>query len=349
MVISDWMMPEMDGLELVRHVRDAAKEGKGYVYVILLTAKTETDDIVRGMDAGADDFLSKPFDENELRVRVRAGQRIIDLERSLAERNEQLQSANRRMSDDLEAAARVQQSLLPAELPEIPGINLAWSFQPCDELAGDFLNVFALDAKHLAMYVADVSGHGVASSLLSVTISRVLTVQPSSTSILLRPDASGKLQVVPPVEVVRELNRRFQMDESGMYFTLVYGILNTESLQFQYASAGHPPILQMPASGVSAFLEGAGLAIGWDVDGDFDQHEVNLTSGDRLFLYSDGVPEAMNGELEPFENHRLVEACSAGRSHRLRSIVDSLLHSVEQWCAPVGPKDDVSILAAEIE
>jgi sigma-B regulation protein RsbU (phosphoserine phosphatase) len=347
LVISDWMMPEMDGLELVRRIRGATE--RGYVYVILLTAKTETDDIVKGMDEGADDFLSKPFDRNELRVRVRAGQRIIELERSLADRNEQLQAANQRMSDDLEAAARVQQALLPATLPDIPGVNLAWSFRPCDELAGDFLNVFQIDEKHLAMYVADVSGHGVASSLLSVTISRVLTAQASSSSILVRSDESGHKSVVPPAEVMRELNRRFQMDDSGMYFTLVYAMLNTDSLEFQYASAGHPPILRIPASGKAAFLGGTGLAVGWDVDGDFDQHEVHLKSGDRLFLYSDGVPEAMNGELEPFEDHRLIEACSAGRTHRLQSTVDSLLDSVQQWCAPVGPKDDVSILAAEIE
>ena len=154
---------------------------------------------------------------------------------------------------------------------------------------------------------------------------------------------------MPPLEVIRELNTRFQIDESSMYFTLVYGVLNTDTLHFQYASAGHPPILRIPASGAPEFLEGAGYAVGWDADGDFDQHEVNLKSGDRLFLYSDGVPEAMNGEMEQFENHRLIEACSAGRSHRLQSTVDSLLNSVEQWCAPVGPKDDVSILAAEIE
>ena len=137
--------------------------------------------------------------------------------------------------------------------------------------------------------------------------------------------------------------------ESGMYFTLVYGILNTESRQFRYASAGHPPILQISASGETDFLKCEGLAIGWDSDSDFDQHELSLESGDRLFLYSDGVPEAMNRDLEPFEDHRLIETCSARHSDGLQSAVDSLLQSVEQWCSPLGPRDDVSILAAEIE
>ncbi len=346
LVITDWMMPDMDGLELISRIRDAPNDS--YVYAILLTAKTETEDIVKGMESGADDFLSKPFDRNELRVRVRAGERIIELERHLADRNKQLETVNQRMSSDLEAAARVQRSLLPTALPDRPGVNLAWSFQPCDELAGDFLNVFAIDDKHLAIYVADVSGHGVASSLLAVTISRMLTIQATTSSILVRPDETGSIELVSPAEVLGELNQRFQMDESGMYFTLVYGLLNTETLKFQYACAGHPPVLRVPASGEPAFLPGEGLAIGWDLDEDFDQHEVTLKAGDRLFLYSDGVPEAMNEQLEQFEDHRLIEECCKSSAQTLQATVDDLLQSIERWCLPNGPKDDVSLVAVEV-
>src|SRR5262249_10795760 len=118
LVISDWMMPEMDGLELVRRIRSCPRPG--YVFIILLTAKSRKEDIVRGMEAGADDFLAKPFDREELRVRLRAGERIVRLEQNLARQNEELQranaaitAANQRMKRDLEAAAKVQQSLLP--------------------------------------------------------------------------------------------------------------------------------------------------------------------------------------------------------------------------------------------
>jgi two-component system NtrC family sensor kinase len=84
-VISDWMMPEMDGVELIQRIRSSQRPG--YVYTILLTAKSEKEDLVRGMEAGADDFLTKPFDRDELRVRLRAGERIIQLEQTLAEQN----------------------------------------------------------------------------------------------------------------------------------------------------------------------------------------------------------------------------------------------------------------------
>ncbi len=87
-VISDWMMPEMDGPELVRRIR--ASERPGYVYIILLTAKAQTEDLVEGMEAGADDFVAKPFERDELRVRLRAGERIIQLEQTLAQQNREL-------------------------------------------------------------------------------------------------------------------------------------------------------------------------------------------------------------------------------------------------------------------
>jgi DNA-binding response OmpR family regulator len=91
LVLTDWMMPEVDGLELVRRIR--AAELPGYVYIILLTARTEKQDLVQAMEAGADDFLAKPIDQDELRVRVREGERIVRLERKLADQNRQLREA----------------------------------------------------------------------------------------------------------------------------------------------------------------------------------------------------------------------------------------------------------------
>ena len=348
MVVSDWMMPQMDGLELVRRIRgwDAA----GYVFVILLTAKSAKEDIVAGMEAGADDFLSKPFDRNELRVRLRAGERIIELERSLAQRNQMLTEANQRMKSDLEAAARVQQSLLPSSLPEVPRAAFAWDFKPCDELAGDFLNVFQLDEKHIGMYVADVSGHGVAASLLSVTISRVLTPQASMSSLLVKPDdgPNGR-RIVPPAEVAKELNKRFPMEESGdKYFTMAYGILNTETCEFRYVSAGHPPIIRFSPHGEAELLKVPGTPIGWFADAEYEDQVVPLRAGDRLCIYSDGLSEAVNAQSEQFGEQRLMRTLARSSSQDLAGRLAAVVQEVEVWCSTEGPDDDVSILAFEI-
>ncbi len=156
--------------------------------------------------------------------------------------NNQLETVNNRMSRDLDAAAKVQQSLLPTSMPDTPRVRFAWKYIPCDELAGDFLNLFALDDKHIAAFVVDVSGHGVASSLLSVTIGRLLTPQVSSSSLLVRDQNGSNGPLVTPVaEVAAELNRRFPMeDQNGLYFTMLYGVLNLETLEFRYVATGSP-------------------------------------------------------------------------------------------------------------
>jgi sigma-B regulation protein RsbU (phosphoserine phosphatase) len=346
-VVSDWMMPEMDGIELVRRIRGS--QTNGYVFLILLTARSKKEDIVVGMEAGADDFLSKPFDQGELRVRLRAGERIIELERNLAQRNELLQEANKRMTRDLEAAARVQQSLLPGTVPDVPQARFAWHYRPCDELAGDFLNVFRLGDKHVGMYVADVSGHGVAASLLSVSISRVMTPQASASSLLLKPDGRGVYQVVSPGEVVAELNSRFPMEECGdRYFTIVYGVFDLETGEFRYASAGHPAVVVLRPGQAPETLEVASLAIGWVDDVDYDEHTVQLTRGDRLLLYTDGIPEAMSPDLQQLGEDRMLESFDQSRFRPLEESVTSLVRMVEDWCSHTGPTDDVSLLAMEM-
>jgi sigma-B regulation protein RsbU (phosphoserine phosphatase) len=345
-VVTDWDMPRLDGRELIERIRGSG--ATNYVYLIMLTGRSEKVDLIAGMEAGADDFLSKPFDRNELRVRLNAGERIIRLERELAEHNQKLSTVNARMSRDLDAAAKVQQSLLPTSALDNRRVSCSWQFLPCDELAGDFLNIFALDDNHVAVYVVDVSGHGVASSLLSVTVGRMLTPLVSASSLLVQ-NRKGTNRVVPPAEVASELNRRFPMEEqNGMYFTMVYGVLALNTLEFRFVSAGHDPVVHVPRAGTPYMLEGDGMAIGWIEDMKYDDHVIKLKPGDRLYLYSDGVPEAMDEELNQFTMKRMLETIELGESQSLDDSVSLLLESVQCWCARNGPKDDVSILGLEI-
>ena len=263
--------------------------------------------------------------------------------------NHQLESANGRMSRDLDAAAKVQQSLLPTTTPDTSRVSFAWQYLPCDELAGDFLNVFALDDQHVALYVVDVSGHGVASSLLSVTVGRLMTPLVSASSLLMQENADGTTRVVPPSEVAYELNRRFPMeDQNELFFTMLYGVLNVETLEFRFVSAGHDPVVHVPRDGTPTLLEGSNMAIGWVEDMEYDEEVVTVQPGDRLYLYSDGVPEAMDGELNQFTMKQMMEMIELGQSQSLDDSVSLLLKSVQRWCAKNGPKDDVSILALEI-
>lgn len=342
LVLTDWMMPKMDGLELIRHIRCDGQSQ--FAYIIMLTSKSETSEIVEGMEAGADDFVTKPFDRNELRVRVRAGQRIVELERTLSDQNQ-------RMKTDLNAAAELQESLLPSETPQVDDVDFAWTFRPCDELAGDILGAFKLDEQHVGFYVADVSGHGVAASLLSVSISRMMSPTASQSSLLVQAaDDAQQNHITAPNVVLRELNRRFPMEESGgRFFSIVYGVLHVPSRKLLVASAGHPPVMRLSASREIKPLEAEGMLIGIIDDYEYESCEVILNPGDRLFAYSDGVVEQLGDNDEEFGDPRLIEIISATGSNPLPDAIRSLEDAVVDWSPGGRLNDDLSILALQLK
>ena len=351
MVISDWTMPKMDGLELLRRIRSF--EGVGYVYTILLTAHSEKEDILAGMESGADDFIAKPFDQDELLARLKVGLRITNLEQDLAKRNYELGKINARMHRDLEAAAKIQQSFLPTKLPECDEVEFAWKYVPCDELAGDTLNVFYLDKEHIGLYLLDVSGHGVSAALLSVNLSRALNPNPGQSNLLkeLTPESPG-YKIVQPEDVAERLNQRFPLDvNTGQYFTMQYGQLNIESKVFKFFSAGHPPMIQIKKDGSSKAVKVRSMPIGFVVGAGkiYKEQILNLATGDRLYLYSDGIIEAMNPEREQFGVDRLCEHLSKFRSLPLSETLDQISAEIDRWTVGKGCGDDLSVLALEIK
>ncbi len=347
-VITDWMMPEMNGLELVKHIRE--NQSSDYVYIIMLTAKSEKEDLVIGMDTGADDFVAKPFDRDELRVRLRAGERIIQLEESLSQKNVDLQKANERMKLDLEAAAEIQKSLLPTSPPQLKGINIAWRFRPCDELAGDIFNIFNLDEDEIGFYVLDVSGHGVSAALLAVTLSRMLSPVLDQASLLKSHTKSPPgYYISKPAHVANQLNKRFQIDpNNGQFFTLLYGILNKTTNQLRYVSAGHPGIIYMSQTSEAELLRVRSMPIGFMEDAEYQQQVLQLSPGDRIFIYSDGIPEAENPQNELFGNEQMLTTLQDLAHLTIEDSLDQLLQNVEVWCKSPSLKDDATLLSIEI-
>ena len=178
--------------------------------------------------------------------------------------NEKLSLANDRMKNDLEAAARVQRALLPDKMPTVKGINFAWYFRPCDELAGDILNVFMLDDRRVGVYIIDVSGHGVSASLLAVTLSQMLLPLPGQ-SVLFTPvaDKPDEYEIAPPAVVAQRLNKQFQIDSAtGRFFTMIYAVLDTKTRVLDYVCAGHPLPVVAPARGKLKTNEGRQFPVG---------------------------------------------------------------------------------------
>ena len=354
LVLLDLLMPDMDGMEVLRTIRETHSSAE--LPVIITSAKDATSDVIAGFEAGANDYLTKPLDFAIVKARVRAQiklkravERIRRLERDVAERNRALEAANQRMQGDLAAAARIQEAMLPASLPDRPQAKFAWMFKPCAELAGDALNVFALDEHHIAMYALDVVGHGVAASLLSIAVSRMLTPERNSFLVRLIAEPPG-YRLLPPGEVAEQLNRRFPFDSaSGQFFSLLYGMLDLRTREWRFVCAGHPGPIHVGHGGATPRLIAAHerLPIGIG-DRTYPEHAMQLEPGDRLFIYTDGVSEAMNPEHEPYGSKRMIESLARSRDSSLEESIAALWSDVERWCGASTRQDDASVVAVEI-
>jgi sigma-B regulation protein RsbU (phosphoserine phosphatase) len=352
LVLLDIVMPGMDGSEVLREIRRIHEPIS--LPVIMVTARDQAADVVAALKLGANDYVTKPIDltvaiariETQLSLR-RAIRSITELQERLHHRNLELETANQRMKRDLDSAARVQRALLPSELPNVPGMEFAWVFKPCEELGGDILNVFRIGESHVGFYVLDVSGHGVPAAMLSVTLSRLLSPWPQQASIVQHVDASGVRTPAPPAEVCAELNRRFPMaEEAEQFFTLLYAVLDLRSKTLRYISAGHPGPTLLHA-GEAIDLTKSNLPIGLDASSQFVDHTLQLQDGDRLYAYSDGISEARNSMRELFGAERVSDSIRSSSRRPLSESLATLVGDAAAWIN--GPfDDDVSALALEV-
>lgn len=348
LILLDIMMPEMDGYEVCRRIHNNPDTAESSV--IFLSALNKTEDKVMGLKLGAVDYITKPFEPSEVIARVDTHLTIQRLRRSLELRNLQLQAANQRMHDDMAAAARVQGALLPDKVPDNPSIDAAWAWRPSDQLAGDSLNIFAFDERYLGVYVLDVSGHGVPAALLSVTVSRSLSPHSDSFSLVTdRVAGESGFSIVDPTEVANRLNRVYPMNpEARLFFTIIYGIIDTSNGEFRYVAAGHPGPLVVRQGGAVEMHEATGIPIGVLEQAPYDEGRVQLHAGDRLFAYTDGIYEERDADDQEFGLDRLRQTLGDSRGEALPEAIDGLLDRVGDWHGERHFRDDVTLLGVEM-
>ncbi|MDJ0873012.1 MAG: SpoIIE family protein phosphatase [Gammaproteobacteria bacterium] len=348
LVLLDIMMPGMDGYEVCRQLKADSEIRE--TAVIFLSALGETKDKVKGLELGAVDYITKPFQADEVIARVNTHLTIHRLKQSLARRNQQLQAANARMRTDLEAAAKVQRSLLPDAAPATERADFAWTYRPCDELAGDALNMFKIDERHIGVYVVDVSGHGVASALLAVSVSRNLSPQPGRVSLITEPgDGPDGHTLVSPSEVASRLNAMYPMDfKARLYFCLLYGIFDTQTRTLRFVSAGTPgPIRYRPGEGAQVYDVPA-TPIGLFQESEYEDTTLELQEGDRIYLHSDGVNEARNAAGEDLGRERMCAVLEKSAGGTLELSIDALISEAVRWRGSENLADDVALVAMEV-
>ena len=253
------------------------------------------------------------------------------------EAEESLRDANTQLTRDLRAAAAVQQALLPKTLPETERFQFSWRYQPCQELAGDTLNVMQLDDEHVAVYVLDVCGHGVRAALQSFSLAQDL-----------RPRQGGPV-LDSPGHVFDRLNKKYPLDpETGMFFTILYGVLNTRTGEFTYSSAGHPGPILIQKGHTPHILQTHSYPIGVSAEACYSTETIRLEPGDKLLLYTDGVVEALSAVDKPFGEERLLRTIRRAQDKPVGVILDAIMKSLENWACHVDLRDDISLVGIEM-
>ena len=344
-VLLDVVMPDMSGHEVCRRLR--GMPGMADLPVIFISGKSDPSDRLAGLEVGAVDYIGKPFDMGEVRARVRGQMTLRNLNRSLRTANEQLLQRQYRIDEDLRAAAGIQRSLLPAQRPSVGALRTAWRFIPCETVGGDIFNIVRLDETHVAFFLIDVSGHGVPSAMVAVSVSRFMSSQ-AGLVLKTRSNRPPYYGLVRPSDVLKRLNGEFPFAQFEKYFTICYLVVNVASGEVVYSSAGHPPPLLARRTGEVEWLESAGPVIGALDGAEFPETRVFLLPGDRLVLYTDGVTDYADAKGRPFGGSALErEVTAATRETELERVCDRILRAVESHGAGTDPGDDMTLVTLE--
>lgn len=323
MIICDWLMPGLSGLDVCRYIKK--DPNLSTTFFILLTSLDSVADRVKGLDAGADDFITKPIEQNEMQARVRAGLRLHEMSRDLKAQKQILEA-------ELSEAADYVRSLLP--MPIIQPLNINYTFIPSQQLGGDCFDYYWLDDDYLAIYLLDTAGHGLKATLPSISVLN-----------LLRSRALKDLNYYQPKEVLNALNATFQMNyQNDKYFTIWYGVYNQVKRELVYSSAGHPPaILLSSNNNAIKLLKTPGMPIGMFPEVKYTDGFCKIEKNSTLYIFSDGAYEITlsDGQLMGLDNFiqkvtRLYHFSSSPLENILNCLVD--LNSKNAF------DDDLSIL-----
>jgi sigma-B regulation protein RsbU (phosphoserine phosphatase) len=330
LILLDVTMPEMDGYEVCAILK-ATTEYRD-IPVIFLTGNTQTEDETKGFEAGAVDYIHKPFCPAVVKARVRTHLVLRAAREQLAR---QLLSIN----NELEMAREVQLSILPHEIPQIRGLEIAARYLPMSSVAGDFYDFIIVDETHVGILVADVSGHGLPAALIASMLKAALSAQSA--------------HACDPARVLAGLNQSLCGKFRRHFATGAYVFVNMEKKFLSYAAAGHPPLLLWQTStGIAAEVLENGLPLGLFSAATYSAVEIPLEPNDKVILYTDGIPETTSPSDQEFGVDLLKGFLESNHTLGADVFADLLLDELSGWSEHPkgqGQRDDITLLVIDFQ
>jgi len=344
LILLDIMMPEKDGYEVCYELKRDNRSAD--IPIIFLSAKAEKEDKIKGLELGGVDYVTKPFDRREVLARAKAQLKIRNLTNELILANKNLIIKQERIDEDLKAGGEIQRSLISINPPETENIDVVWRFMPCQKIGGDIFNILRLDKDHWAIYMLDVSGHGITSAMIAVSVSQMLQPRvgflPKKTI-----ENPPHYKIVNPAEVLDAMDKEYPIERFGKFFTISYCILNVKDGTLRYSNAGHPPPILLHRDGTLELLKEGGTIIGMGGLLPFEEGEKKLHFGDKLFLYTDGIVEYQNTDGLFYGEDRFFAELQRLKDNLISNIVDGVIESMMYFGNNTEPQDDISLLAVE--
>lgn len=334
LVLSDVMMPKIDGLELLRRLR--SMEQFADIPVILISAEGETSQKVMGLNLGADDFITKPFNFDELMARVKNHLRLRRLQKDLVAANDLLKQQYEILVADMDAAKSVQMALMPDGFPENSRYRLGSQYLPVERVGGDFFDVVPLaDGSKLGILIVDVCGHGVAAAFIT-----------AMTKITFRNACYSSMD---PAVVLNQMNAELNSNLKEGFITAFYAVFDVPSKTFTYASGGHPPLLvHRRSSNEIIKLDAQTTFLGIFEQVQFTSNEIVIEAGDRVIFYTDGLVESHNSDMEQFGMERVMRLVTDNPDADIQPMLDLLLQGLMKFVDGGDPDDDITLVGLEV-
>ena len=299
LVLLDLEMPGLDGAELVRKMRADADPAIAQIPAIMLTGHSDEQSEVLCLEAGADDFVTKPINTTVLRARIQTQLRLRLMREQLRQQNEELEAWRHNLERDLAAARLTQQSLIPQKPPILTGWDIAAVFRPVIEVGGDIYGWVRMKDNRMLFWIADATGHG-ASAALITTLTKLLFHY-------------GSVEEDAPVAIMQAVNDDFHGIFGGRSFmTAMCVALDPDTGRASVVGAGHPPLLIARADGKTETIASVAPPLGLAEPPHFVETSIEIGNGDAFLLYTDGLFGGTKNKRPRLTPERLGEAFDSG-------------------------------------
>ncbi len=327
----DWMMPKLNGIDLIKRIRENEKKRNKYTYLIMITSNSEENDIITGFEAGADDYITKPINPNTLEIRLKIAARIIRQQKEL-ENQLNLQKL------EIERAQEIQQALNTATIPQLSATNIRAVYNPSQEMGGDFFNVIKTPSCKIATIMVDCTGHGLEASMYATLLKSVCD---RHLSLLDKPQYLGSFMQMVNIDVANYITS----DQFPVMFVSIY---DPESKKLYYSSANgeHPYLVRNGKT--YKFEKAKGMHLGFNTESEYEVKSFVTKPDDLIITYSDAIIEIAGAHWDRHNDEPLKKELST-LGNSLGTDLMHFMRFIDKANGSLTLKDDLTIVFMQIK